>query len=262
MKIETSFRVKAAPDQVYEYLLDVNRVVACVPGAQLAEVVDPDTFRGTVRVSVGPITVSYQGTARITARDPEAHSATLEAEGKETTGSGAAHATTVISVRDEEAWSLVAFATELTVGGRVARFGRGILEDVAQLLVAQVGECIQAKIEGLGLPAEPPASGNTSVASRDLPEASKAAPRDGADSGTQAESRLQPGGHHLRSEIGTGPSPAGAEAVAAPAALDGLALARALAWGRLRPLTRRPGVLALVAASVAFVVGRRVGRGR
>ena len=71
MEIENSFAVKAAPDRVYEFLLDVNNVVSCVPGAELSEVVDPDTFKGKVRIKVGPVTVSYNGTARITARDPD-----------------------------------------------------------------------------------------------------------------------------------------------------------------------------------------------
>ena len=98
MQIENSFAVKAAPDRVYEFLLDVNNVVSCVPGAELSEVVDPNTFKGKVRIKVGPVTVSYNGTARITSRDAATRTATLEAEGQETTGSGSAQATTVMSV--------------------------------------------------------------------------------------------------------------------------------------------------------------------
>ena len=63
MQIENSFAVKAAPDRVYEFLLDVNNVVSCVPGAELSEVVDPNTFKGKVRIKVGPVTVNYNGTA-------------------------------------------------------------------------------------------------------------------------------------------------------------------------------------------------------
>ncbi|MGA8636079.1 MAG: SRPBCC domain-containing protein, partial [Candidatus Dormiibacterota bacterium] len=92
MQIENSFAVRAAPDRVYEFLLDVNNVVSCVPGAELSEVVDPDTFKGKVRIKVGPVTVSYNGTARITSRDTAARTATLEADGRETTGSGTAQA--------------------------------------------------------------------------------------------------------------------------------------------------------------------------
>src|SRR5579859_8081921 len=100
MQIENSFAVKAAPDRVYAFLLDVNNVVSCVPGAQLSEVVDPDTFKGRVRIKVGPVTVSYNGTARIVGRDAAARSATIEAEGRETTGSGSARATATMTVAE------------------------------------------------------------------------------------------------------------------------------------------------------------------
>ena len=72
MQLENSFTVQAPPERVFAYLLDVNKVVGCVPGAELAEVVDPTTFKGKVKVKVGPITVAYSGTARIAEPvDPE-----------------------------------------------------------------------------------------------------------------------------------------------------------------------------------------------
>ncbi len=147
MQIENSFAVKAPPDRVYEFLLDVNNVVSCVPGAELSEVVDPDTFKGKVRIKVGPVTVSYNGTARITSRDPATRTATLEAEGRETTGSGSAQATTVMAVAAAGEASTVTLTTDFTVVGRVAQFGRGIMEDVSRHLVAQAAECIQSKLE-------------------------------------------------------------------------------------------------------------------
>ena len=64
MQLENSFQVDAPPDRVFDYLLDVNKVVGCVPGAELTEVVDASTFKGKVKVKVGPISVAYNGTAR------------------------------------------------------------------------------------------------------------------------------------------------------------------------------------------------------
>src|SRR5260221_5958768 len=93
MQLENSFDITAPPEEVYAYLLDVNRVAGCVPGAELSEVVDPTTFKGKVKIKVGPITVAYNGTARISERDEAARSATLQAEGRETTGPGSARAT-------------------------------------------------------------------------------------------------------------------------------------------------------------------------
>src|SRR5215472_4815781 len=90
MQIENEFQVAASPERVYAFLLDVNRVVTCMPGAELSEVVDPTTFKGRVRIKVGPITVAYNGTARIADRDDVGRVAVLEAEGRETTGPGSA----------------------------------------------------------------------------------------------------------------------------------------------------------------------------
>ena len=95
MQLENSFQVSAAPDQVFEYLLDINKVVGCVPGAELSEVVDQSTFKGKVKVKVGPITVAYSGTARISERNDAERLATLTAEGRETTGPGSARAAVV-----------------------------------------------------------------------------------------------------------------------------------------------------------------------
>src|SRR6266702_2373540 len=98
MQLENSFQVGAPPDRVFEYLLDVNKVVGCVPGAELTEVVDASTFTGKVKVKVGPSSVAYNGTARISDRSDSDRTATLTAEGRETTGQGTAKATAHMTV--------------------------------------------------------------------------------------------------------------------------------------------------------------------
>src|ERR1700693_5366574 len=101
MQLENSFTVGAPPDRVFAYLLDVNKIVGCVPGAELSEVVDPTTFKGKVKIKVGPITVAYNGTARIVERDDPNFAATLEADGRETTGPGSARAKARMTVETE-----------------------------------------------------------------------------------------------------------------------------------------------------------------
>src|SRR2546423_11929505 len=135
MQLENSFAVNAPPDRVFAYLLDINKVVGCVPGAELSEVVDPTTFKGKVKVKVGPITVAYSGTARIAARDDAARSATLEAEGRETTGPGSARAKAFMSVAAEGTTSVVKITTEDSVAGPGAQFGRRGMEDVSRRIV-------------------------------------------------------------------------------------------------------------------------------
>jgi carbon monoxide dehydrogenase subunit G len=153
MQLENSFTVDAPPDRVFAYLLDINKVVGCVPGAELSEVVDPTTFKGKVKVKVGPITVAYNGTARIAERDDAARSATLEAEGRETTGPGSARAKALMKVDAEGTGSVVKITTDYSVAGRVAQFGRGVMEDVSRRIVNDMAACIKANVEGEQRPA-------------------------------------------------------------------------------------------------------------
>jgi len=147
MQLENSFSVAAPPDRVFAYLLDVNKVVGCVPGAELSEVVDPTTFKGKVKVKVGPITVGYSGTARIADRNDATRSATLEAEGRETTGPGSARAKALMTVEADGGGSTVKIVTEYSVAGRVAQFGRGVMEDVSRRIVNDMAACIKANVE-------------------------------------------------------------------------------------------------------------------
>jgi hypothetical protein len=156
MQLENSFSVGAPPDQVFAYLLDVNKVVGCVPGAELSEVVDPTTFKGKVKVKVGPITVAYSGTAKIADRDEAQRSATLQAEGRETTGPGSARASAHMSVEAEGAGSLVKIVTDYSVAGRVAQFGRGVMEDVSRRIVNDMAACIKANLEAAQPTSTPP----------------------------------------------------------------------------------------------------------
>ena len=147
MQLENSFQVSAPPERVFAYLLDINKVVGCVPGAELTEVVDATTFKGKVKVKVGPITVAYSGTARIADRNEAERTATLVAEGRETTGPGSARASALMKVQTAGEGSLVEIVTEYHVAGRVAQFGRGVMEDVSRRLIGDMASCIQANVE-------------------------------------------------------------------------------------------------------------------
>ncbi|MHB8688338.1 MAG: SRPBCC family protein [Candidatus Dormibacteria bacterium] len=147
MDIKNSFHVNAAPDRVYKFLLDVNSVARCMPGAELSEVVDPNTFKGKVKIKVGPVVVNYNGVARITSRDEVARSAVLEAEGRETQGAGSARATATMSVVPDGTGSEVTLSTSMAVAGRVAQFGRGVMEDVSRRLVTEMANCIRENVE-------------------------------------------------------------------------------------------------------------------
>jgi carbon monoxide dehydrogenase subunit G len=132
---------------VFAFLLDPHNVVGCVPGAELTEEVDAVTFKGKVKIKVGPITVGYSGTGRVIDRNDALRTATLEGEGRETTGPGSGRGKATMSVAAEGNGSLVNVVTEFTLTGRVAQFGRGVIQDVSKRMVGQVAECIQANLQ-------------------------------------------------------------------------------------------------------------------
>ena len=113
----------------------------------IREVVDQTTFKGKVKVKVGPITVAYSGTARISERDEASRTAKLTAEGRETTGPGSAQASATMKVQTAGEGSVVEIITEYQVRGRVANFGRGVMEDVSKRLIKDMASCIQANLE-------------------------------------------------------------------------------------------------------------------
>src|SRR5258708_32381666 len=100
MELEHSFTVPVPKDRAWDVLLDVERVAPCMPGATL-DAVDGDEIKGRIKVKVGPVSLTYTGTARFTERDEQARTVTLEASGKETPGSGTATATVRSSLQDE-----------------------------------------------------------------------------------------------------------------------------------------------------------------
>jgi carbon monoxide dehydrogenase subunit G len=134
MELEHSFTVPVPEDRAWEVLLDVKRVAPCMPGATL-DSVEGDEIKGRIKVKVGPIVMTYAGTARFTERDPGAHVITLEASGKETRGAGTASATVRSMLEGRGGETHVVVHTALNVTGRPAQFGRGVMSEVGSKLI-------------------------------------------------------------------------------------------------------------------------------
>jgi carbon monoxide dehydrogenase subunit G len=145
MELTNDFRVAVPVERAWEVLTNVELIAPCLPGAQLQEI-EGDEYRGIVKVKVGPITAQYKGKATFVSQDEEAHVAVLRAEGRETRGQGNANATitaTLIPVDDGTAVSVV---TDLTITGRVAQFGRGVLAEVSAKLLDQFVENLETTV--------------------------------------------------------------------------------------------------------------------
>jgi uncharacterized protein len=134
MELEHSFTVPVPEERAWEVLLDVKRVAPCMPGATL-DSVDGDEIKGRIKVKVGPIAMTYAGTARFTERDPHAHVITLEASGKETRGAGTASAAVRSMLEGRGDQTHVVVHTTLNVTGRPAQFGRGVMAEVGGKLI-------------------------------------------------------------------------------------------------------------------------------
>ena len=136
MELTNEFRVALPIERAWGVLTDVEKIAPCLPGAQLQEV-EGDEYRGVVKVKVGPITAQYKGQAKFLSLDPEARVAVLRAEGRETRGQGNANATITAVLTPDGEGTAVSITTDLTVTGRVAQFGRGVLADVSAKLLDQ-----------------------------------------------------------------------------------------------------------------------------
>ncbi len=134
MELEHSFTVPVPKSRAWDVLLDVERVAPCMPGATL-DSVDGDEIHGRIKVKVGPINMTYAGTARFIERDAEAGIVTMEASGKETKGAGTASASVRSTLVDRGDETHVTVLTTLNVTGKPAQFGRGVMNEVGTKLL-------------------------------------------------------------------------------------------------------------------------------
>ena len=148
IELDNSFTVPVPPEQAWHVLLDVERIAPCMPGASITSV-EGDEVAGQVKVKLGPLSLSYKGTAKFTEKDQASHSIVIEASGKETRGAGTASATVHAGLKpaDTEGQTLVSIHTSLNVTGRPAQFGRSLLPEVSGKLIAQFAANLEALIE-------------------------------------------------------------------------------------------------------------------
>jgi uncharacterized protein len=149
MELDNSFTVPVPPDQAWDVLLDVERIAPCMPGATVDEV-DGDVVNGRIKVKVGPVSLTYKGTAKFIERDPETRVVVLEASGKETRGAGTASATVRATMAPDASGSSteVSMHTSMNVTGRPAQFGRGVMVEVGGKLVDQFAANLAQLIAG------------------------------------------------------------------------------------------------------------------
>ena len=157
MELVHEFSVPVPVEQAWQVLTDVERIAPCLPGAELTGV-DGETYHGQVKIKVGPITAQYRGTASFAEKDEAQRRVVLKAAGRETRGQGNASATVTatMAAADGGGGTAVSIVTDLSVSGRVAQFGRGVMGDVSARLLEQFVRNLETGVLG-GADGAPPA---------------------------------------------------------------------------------------------------------
>jgi uncharacterized protein len=148
MLIENTFKVTSPADPLWRYLLDVEKIAPCMPGAELTEIVDDRHWKGKLKAKFGPVGLSFAGTVEMTERDDAAHRVSLTAKGMEQKGKGAANAnvTSWLEPGPASHETTVKMEAEITLTGAAAQLSRGLLPEISKKLTQQFADCLQANM--------------------------------------------------------------------------------------------------------------------
>jgi carbon monoxide dehydrogenase subunit G len=148
LQFEHSFVVKAPKPRVWEYLTDPFRVAPALPGAAITEKIDDQTYAGTITVKVGPVSARYKGKVRFESLDPVAGTADIVASGQDVSGRGGADMKMQSRITERPGGeSEVSVASEVSVTGIMAQFGRGLMQDVSNQMFERFTEAMRAELE-------------------------------------------------------------------------------------------------------------------
>jgi uncharacterized protein len=157
LELTHSFTVPASRAETWSAFEDIESVAGCFPGATVTEV-DGDDFKGSCKVKLGPIALVYAGQGTFVEKDEAAGRFVVEAKGKDKRGNGTAGATVTATFADEGSSTKVDVTTDLSITGKPAQFGRGVMQDVSDKLLQQFVGCLQDKVGGSGGADEAPAA--------------------------------------------------------------------------------------------------------
>lgn len=155
MQIVNHFTVPLGIEEAWQTLLDVPAIADCMPGAKLLETQDDGTYKGEVQVKLGPMLMSFRGSAQIVESDPQSRTAKVRAQGRDTKGRGNASANVLFTLAESGGATKVELQTDLNLSGSVAQFGRssGMIKDLADHLIGEFAKNLQNKLQASGAPA-------------------------------------------------------------------------------------------------------------
>ncbi len=154
MDLSHRFVVPASVETTWAAFNDLESIAPCFPGATITSV-EGDDFSGSVKVKLGPIAMLYNGSGTFVERDESQHRAVIKATGKDKRGNGTAGVTVVAHMLPEGEGTAVELTSDLSITGKPAQFGRGVMQDVSDKLLGQFVDCIAGRL-GEEAPAQPP----------------------------------------------------------------------------------------------------------
>jgi carbon monoxide dehydrogenase subunit G len=169
VRIENSFEVDAPIEDAWALLMDVPRIVPCMPGATITDTVDDDHWKAKMAVKLGPISLNFDTAIARESADASARRAVLSADARESKGRGSAKATIESSLAEQDGGTRVDIVTDLALTGPVAQYGRGLVQSVASQLTATFAGCLQQQLA-------PPAPSADAAEDETAPEAAAPAP--------------------------------------------------------------------------------------
>ncbi|MGY3317026.1 SRPBCC family protein [Arthrobacter sp. TE12232] len=250
MQIDSTFSVVAPIDTVWDTLMDFERVAGCLPGARILNKLSDDAYQVGMSVKLGPVSMQYKGLLNVIERNAADHRAVLGGKAQETRGQGTAEATVTLTLTQEGDATRGAVSADLTLSGKAAAMGKGVIGSVTEQMMALFANNLQTMLaEGAPPVPEqgPEASSAPAPAAQAVPEpvpasAAVSAPLAGTTAGAPTAAA---------------PAMAGAPTGAAPAgSLDALSLAKGIATDQLSSPVKVLGVVAVVAC-IAYWAGRR-----
>lgn len=199
MELRHNFTVPLDVESTWAHFGDIAALAECFPGAVVTDV-EGDTFRGTVKVKLGPIALQYAGSGTFVEKDDAAHRFVVEAKGKDKRGNGTAGATVTLAMTGAGESTEVQVDTDLAITGKPAQFGRGVMQDVSDKLLGQFVSCLEQRLEAPGAvdgaassvePGDEPPS-SSPAATDQAPPTSSSAPHQAPRSAPLAASHTAP----------------------------------------------------------------------
>ena len=148
MEFDNTLDVPLPPAEAWKLLLDIKRIAACIPGAELTEVVNDTTYKGKVAVRIGPVALSLVGQASFEEIDHAGYKARVKAQGSDPKGRGSTDSVIDFRIEPAGAGSKVMIHTNVKLTGSIAQYGRGagMIQSFASQLIGQFGNALKAQL--------------------------------------------------------------------------------------------------------------------